>query len=238
MLYIIYKTTNLINSHFYIGKHQCESLNDGYIGSGKRLLQAIKKYGRKNFVREVLFIFDNESEMNLKEKELVTEDLVNDPSCYNMTLGGEGGPIFLGRHHSEETKQLLREKRKLQPSYHKTCEQIEKEKQSRLLKNNGQYFSDETKRKLSEARKRYFEEHPEKINQSRKDEKIKRSPEEVNKSRSEKLMGHEVSEETRKKLSEANKGQTPRNIGKIQVNNGFKNVYINIEDLDRYLAEG
>ena len=40
---IIYKTTNLINGKFYIGK---DSKNDpNYLGSGKILKKAFKKYG-------------------------------------------------------------------------------------------------------------------------------------------------------------------------------------------------
>ena len=47
MFFIIYQTTNLINNKIYIGKHQTSDLDDGYLGSGKLLLQAIKKYGNK-----------------------------------------------------------------------------------------------------------------------------------------------------------------------------------------------
>ena len=241
MFYIIYKTTNKLNNHFYIGKHQCETLEDGYLGFGVRLKQAIKKYGKENFTREILFIFDNELDMNNKEKELVTESLIADKTCYNMTLGGEGGPIFLGQHHSEETKQLLRDKRKLQPIYHKTPEQIERERQTRLAKNNGKYFSDETIQKIREAKNKYYLNQPKKIDcqeSSDNENKVKRSKEELNKSRSEKMMGHEVSEETRKKLSDINKGKCPSNAGKVQVNNGIKNIYIFKEELELYLSQG
>ncbi len=52
MYFIIYKTINLINQKFYIGKHaqSCDPYQfDGYLGSGKRLNLAIRKYGRANF---------------------------------------------------------------------------------------------------------------------------------------------------------------------------------------------
>jgi hypothetical protein len=54
---IIYKTTNLINGKIYIGKDKHN--NDNYIGSGKILKQAIAKYGRNNFVKEVMIVVKN-----------------------------------------------------------------------------------------------------------------------------------------------------------------------------------
>lgn len=89
MKYTIYKTTNLINGKIYIGKHKTLDPNDAYLGSGSAIKLAIKKYGRKNFMKEVLFIFDNEEEMNAKEKELVTLDFIKENN-YNETTGGRG----------------------------------------------------------------------------------------------------------------------------------------------------
>ena len=108
--YTIYKVTNNINGKFYIGKHQTKKLNDHYYGSGKKLLAAIKKYGKENFSKEILFVFETEQEMNDKEKELITEDFVKRPDTYNVGVGGEGGPHFKGRKHTEETLQLIRER--------------------------------------------------------------------------------------------------------------------------------
>ena len=108
--YTIYKVTNKINGKFYIGKHQTKKLNDHYYGSGKKLLAAIKKYGKENFSKEILFVFETEQEMNDKEKELITEEFVKRPDTYNVGVGGEGGPHFKGRKHTEETLQLIRER--------------------------------------------------------------------------------------------------------------------------------
>jgi dissimilatory sulfite reductase (desulfoviridin) alpha/beta subunit len=66
MFYTIYKTTNLVNGKIYIGKHQTKDPHDNYLGSGKQLGYAIKKYGIENFKKEILFVFDNEAEMNVK----------------------------------------------------------------------------------------------------------------------------------------------------------------------------
>jgi hypothetical protein len=90
-LYTIYKTTNTLNGKTYIGKHQTTNLDDGYIGSGKYLLNAVNKHGAENFTKEILFVFDNEAEMNAKEAELVTADFVLLESNYNLCVGGHGG---------------------------------------------------------------------------------------------------------------------------------------------------
>ena len=54
-----YKTTNIINEKFYYGVHSSDKDNDNYLGSGKLLLKAIKKYGRENFKREIIQFFDS-----------------------------------------------------------------------------------------------------------------------------------------------------------------------------------
>ncbi len=89
--YTIYKITNLVNGKFYIGKHQTDNLNDNYFGSGKYLAKAIAKYGRENFKKEIVFVFNSEDEMNNKEKEIVNENFISSSLNYNAKVGGEGG---------------------------------------------------------------------------------------------------------------------------------------------------
>lgn len=91
MFYTIYKTTNKLNGKIYIGKHQTENIDDGYIGSGKRLWNSIHKYGIENFEKEILFVFDTEDEMNSKEAELVTKEFCLREDNYNLCPGGKGG---------------------------------------------------------------------------------------------------------------------------------------------------
>ena len=67
MYYTVYKTYNLINGKEYIGKHQTQNINDKYMGSGKLLKFSINKYGKENFIKDVLYVFNNELEMNNKE---------------------------------------------------------------------------------------------------------------------------------------------------------------------------
>ena len=84
-----YKITNNLNGNFYYGIHSTNSLDDGYMGSGLKLKRAYKKYGIENFSKEILKFFDTREELSDYEAEAVTEILVNDPTCYNTSLGGE-----------------------------------------------------------------------------------------------------------------------------------------------------
>lgn len=52
--YIIYETTNEINGKKYRGIHKTNNINDGYLGSGIALEQALEKYGKQNFSRQIL----------------------------------------------------------------------------------------------------------------------------------------------------------------------------------------
>jgi len=114
MNYIIYKTTNLINGMYYIGCHQTNDLNDGYLGSGKHLKRAIKKYGVENFKFEILHSVASKEEMFMLERTIVNESLVKDLLSYNLKIGGSGGNpgivgAFSGRTHTIQTKEKIRQ---------------------------------------------------------------------------------------------------------------------------------
>ena len=98
MKYIVYCTTCKVNGKIYIGVHKTENPDvfDGYIGNGLKIgyniknpktafQHAVKKYGYSNFVRNTLFIFDNEEEAYLKEKEIVTLEFIRQKDNYNTS---------------------------------------------------------------------------------------------------------------------------------------------------------
>ena len=99
MFYTVYETVNLINGKKYIGKHATPDPHDDYLGSGVVLSKAIEKYGRDNFTKTVLHVFDTEEQMNAKERELVTPEVVISEEYYNIALGGDGGAIVLKPEH-------------------------------------------------------------------------------------------------------------------------------------------
>lgn len=91
--YYIYKITNLINNKIYIGKRTCNispELDSDYLGSGKLIAKAIKKYGKNNFKKEILEICTPET-INEKEKFHINQQNSTCPKIgYNLTEGGDG----------------------------------------------------------------------------------------------------------------------------------------------------
>ena len=85
----IYITTNLINGKRYVGQRKFSSGWASYLGSGKKLRNAIKKYGRKNFSREIIDIGYSLEELNRKEVELIKFlDADKNNNFYNISEGG------------------------------------------------------------------------------------------------------------------------------------------------------
>lgn len=165
MEYFIYKTTNQINGKYYIGKHKTKRRSDGYLGSGRAIKQAIQKYGRAAFHREILEYAESDDQLNLLEQQYVTEQIVADKNSYNMVTGGRGGwnyvhengfcdPKEYGKRGREEFRRRMQS-----PAYYNAfCER----KKTKLLEfyakggknpNLGRKLTDEVKRNISEARK-------------------------------------------------------------------------------------
>lgn len=129
--YIVYVTTNNLNSKIYVGSHACTKLDDGYLGSGKVLRSAIRKYGRLNFSREVIAVL-NTLEDAREFEELVVQEAITKLGrmCYNRSWSGTGavageGNAFFGKTHSDETRDILSQHAKLRtgkanPFYGKT----------------------------------------------------------------------------------------------------------------------
>jgi hypothetical protein len=71
MFHTVYKTINLVNGKYYFGYHKIKNLHDTYLGSGKYLRNAIRKYGVVSFRKDVLFIYLDATSAFGKEAELV-----------------------------------------------------------------------------------------------------------------------------------------------------------------------
>jgi len=99
--YYVYKTTNIINGKFYIGKRKYRKKDEKwYLGSGIYLNRAIKKYGIENFKKEIIEWCSSSEEVNNKERFWIAKlDALNQKIAYNIAPGGDGG--FLGEEVSK-----------------------------------------------------------------------------------------------------------------------------------------
>ena len=105
-MWCIYETTNLINGKTYIGQHEYKKLYDGYLGSGKILKQAIKKYGKENFFIRYLFTeLPNRHCANMAEKHCISLMRKHGKAEYNICDGGEGHsgkrPDMIGNQYAK-----------------------------------------------------------------------------------------------------------------------------------------
>ena len=96
--HFVYKTTNNVNSKIYVGVHSSDYINDSYIGSGRFLKKAVKKYGRGSFSREILGFFYTRQAAFSEEARIVDKAFIKDKSTYNVFLGG-GGTRLTGKDH-------------------------------------------------------------------------------------------------------------------------------------------
>ena len=108
----VYETRNLITNNKYIGYCSKEpNKSKSYLGSGKILNAAIKKYGKENFSKTILKEFDTETDARLYEEYLIDKyDAINSSDYYNLTKGGYGGwsDAAITSRSSDKTKNKIR----------------------------------------------------------------------------------------------------------------------------------
>lgn len=87
----IYKITCNVTNRYYIGMHSTDNLNDGYFGSGKRLWFSLNYHGKENHSKDILEYCATRQDLKIREKELVTKELIGEDLCMNLKEGGDGG---------------------------------------------------------------------------------------------------------------------------------------------------
>lgn len=100
---VIYKTTNLVNKKTYIGQHTKPYLGR-YLGSGKILHNAIKKYGKENFKTKIIDRIYYISREDIAQKKLDKKEQYwikyyrkKNKAEYNIDNGGFGHGKFSER---------------------------------------------------------------------------------------------------------------------------------------------
>lgn len=234
MYHYLYKISCLLpdKPYYYIGIHKTKNLNDGYWGSGTKLLTCLKGLGKQNFKKEILQFCSTYQELLKLEKETIGTLYETDPWCLNLMEGGQSGIM------SEETKKKISEKAKIRPKrvlseeHKKKISESNRGKkrtpehrkhQSEILKKKyaegmlvspfkGKHFTEEHKKKISETKKKNFkgfsEEHKKKISEQKRkrDKETPMSPE-TKKKISEALRGREILPEWKRKISEKAKNR-------------------------------
>lgn len=215
----IYRITNNINGHTYIGQHaskySIEDIEkDKYMGSGLIIIKAFKTYGKDNFSRTILYFADSQEDLDQTEIEMIAIERLVGKAEYNIANGGSGGNFGMkcsdetrrrissslkgriGPKHSEETRAKISAANKGKKKGIKlsdyTREKMSVSKKGHKPWNKGKTPSEETKEKISKANKgkTLSKEHREKISAA-------------NRIRA-------VSEETKSKISAAKKGKKPK----------------------------
>lgn len=188
MFYYLYEIRNNLNNKIYIGVHKTFDLEDDYMGSGKAIRNAIKKYGIENFTKNILEFFDNSESMYQREREIVTEEFITQEDTYNMRTGGRGGWDYVHQNQIKGNK------------WHSFDEQ----KKADIIKR-----TNETRRvrgipPLSEEKRKEFSEYM-KLNNPMFDEAN------VNKVKN-KLTGVPKTKEHKEKISKSLLGRTGRTV--------------------------
>lgn len=196
---IIYKTTNLINRKFYVGKD--EKNNPNYLGSGINLNRAIKKYGRENFIKEIIEVCSTREELIEREKYWIKETKAQKLG-YNIADGGWGGNTiseenkerilngFRGRKHTPES---LKKMRGIKKNSKLSEKEIERRRQKLIEMRNDSEFMKKQEEGFKNCKNMNYSQ---KFLDMQKSEN-KRGEKSPN-------WGRKASEETRRKMSKSN----------------------------------
>lgn len=211
----IYKTTNLINGKIYIGQH-IGKVFDSYLGSGSYFLNAVKKYGKENFKREILRYCYSQHELDIWEMVMIRKYNATDKNIgYNILPGtanefGSGSPAKLPRVRKKMSEAMSK---RLESGW-------------RPL----HYLKEKDYEEHSKFMKEYYKTH-EPWNKGKKMDDITKHP----------MYGKHHSEESRKKMKEHHADFSGKNnpmygvrlmgkdnpaFGKMWITNGVDNLYI------------
>ena len=226
--YTVYITKNLITDTIYIGVHKTHCPNDEYLGSGTFLKRAVNFYGKENFGKYILAVFENEKDAYNLEAKIVNENFLKG-NVYNLNVGGYGGFSFCntdyinkkksvglkGKSKSAEHRKKISNSNKNKKRSAQTIEKMKIIQSSKEYKENlskklkGRVVSKETREKLSVTMKK----RPPPTLETRKkiSEKLKgrKQTREEKERRAVRLRGRKMSPEAREKMREAWKHRAP-----------------------------
>lgn len=233
----IYKITNNLNGKMYIGMHRSKSFDENYWGSGKIIVEAINKYGKDNFSREVILECDSEDELCKAEERIIRElNCVELDEYYNLKDGGIGKfPVLSGESNGMYGVHRFGE---LNPNYGKH-----------------HVFSDESRKNMSDAHKgkKLSDYHRQRISEGNKGRTVSDETKLKLSIKAKNRVGWHHTDETKRKMSENNamnkqeyrdkvsaslKGKNKWTAGRVWINNGERELMIFKDEIDNKLNEG
>lgn len=112
--YVLYEHRNKLNGKRYIGI--TNNVTKRWYGKGKhydgcpRFWNAIQKYGWDNFTHTIIVYDLTLDEANRLEKHFISKyKTCEKEHGYNIAEGGSNAPTMLGKHHSEDTREKMRQ---------------------------------------------------------------------------------------------------------------------------------
>lgn len=252
----VYMTTNAINGKKYIGQrkyHHDNPLSDEqYMGSGKLISYALKKYGAQNFSKVHLEECLTLDDLNVAEQKWIDEfDALNNKDFYNIAAGGSFGDTWSGQPYRKKKKfrQRIAESnhnRKLPVGFN--CG----EKNGAFGRH---WYKDMKKRKT------YFllPDDPliQKLSLVPGTFRSKRHNQKIGAAHRGKKKNYVVAAAGKKTMNDGSKnfyvdpkdmqdmldkgyklGQIKHTKGKIRMNNGHENVYVSKKDVKRHIKHG
>ena len=154
----VYKISCKITGEYYFGS-SFYAKSDWYWGTGRKIKERISKYGKENFVKEILGEFDDRTIAHQVENKYI-EKFRNDEKCLNQMLNRHFGSF------SEESR--------AKNSAAKIGEHLSEEHRAKIgvanaISLRGKHLSEEHKAKMSAAHigKHFSEEHKAKMSAAR-----------------------------------------------------------------------
>ena len=220
----IYITTNNVNNKKYIGQKKIDKNGKwkNYLGSGRAFKEAIKKYGKENFTRDIVAYAYSAEELNKLEEEWVDKyNATQSRKFYNLV---NGGGTVTGLKLSDEAKAKLSARFSGKGNYFYG---------KRFLKSDNGFYNKkhtpESRERMSCSRKGkipwnkgktniYSEDVLDKMRRAKIGRKLSETHKDnIRKAQSGEnhpMFGKKHSYETREKISNSTKGRTSPNKGK------------------------
>lgn len=207
----IYCTTNIITGKKYVGLCTKDKHNSSnYYGSGTLFTKSFNKYGKENFIKEILE--ENLSYDTIFEREIYWISKINSkyPNGYNLCDGGKGGlnPSDITRQRlsdSHKGKKLTEEQKRKIGEKSKNRKHTQESKAKLSKSHTGKKLSVETKMKIGIAVK------------NRKSSLITRKKISDSLMGNKRRLGKSHSLETKLKISKSNTGKTHNELTRKKI---------------------